>query len=227
MLVPFGTHVLDRDGKSVGTISRLVLHPQSQQVVAIVVQQGVLDRREVVVPLGKVARFGDQVRLDVRASELAGFGLHGAPSLRPMPDHWPMPAGFDQRSFFLVAGDGWTAATLPFQLTSPTVSGTPAYIPDPDASDDRAEPAIAPATAVYDRGGEHIGEVEGVDIDRATGRITRIIVRRGRLFRRETAIPAGVVASVADDRITLSLEADEVKKLEREIPGELGRAPAA
>jgi len=49
MLVPFGTHVLDRDGKSVGTVSRLVLHPESRQVVALVVHQGVIDRREVVI----------------------------------------------------------------------------------------------------------------------------------------------------------------------------------
>jgi len=33
MLVAFGTHVRDRDGKSVGTVSRLVLHPESRQVV--------------------------------------------------------------------------------------------------------------------------------------------------------------------------------------------------
>ena len=46
MLVPFGTHVLDRQGKSVGTVSRLVLHPGSQEVVALVVQQGVVRRRE-------------------------------------------------------------------------------------------------------------------------------------------------------------------------------------
>ena len=31
MLVPFGTHVLDRDGKSVGTVNSLVLHPDTQQ----------------------------------------------------------------------------------------------------------------------------------------------------------------------------------------------------
>src|ERR1700730_1933763 len=36
-LVPFGTHVVDKDGKTVGTVSRLVLHPDSQEVVAIVV----------------------------------------------------------------------------------------------------------------------------------------------------------------------------------------------
>ena len=49
MLVPFGTHVVDSERKSVGTVSRLVLHPTSQEVVALVVQQGVLNRREVVV----------------------------------------------------------------------------------------------------------------------------------------------------------------------------------
>src|SRR5437879_3083452 len=117
MLVPPGTHVRDREGKSVGTVSRLVLHPESREVAAIVVQQGVFDRREVVVPLNKVASFeGDEVLLDLRASELAGFGLFNAPSLKPMPDHWPMPAGFDQRSFFLVP-DACGCAAVPADVT--------------------------------------------------------------------------------------------------------------
>jgi hypothetical protein len=126
------------------------------------------NRREVVVPLNKIKRFGDDgVRLDLTAPELAGFGLFDAPSLRPMPDHWPMPAG------------------------------------------------------------ERVGEVEGVEVDHATGRISRVIVRRGRLFRTETAIPAGVIASVADDRITLGVGADELNKLEPGPIGQLGRARAS
>jgi sporulation protein YlmC with PRC-barrel domain len=186
MLVPFGTHVLDRDGRSVGTVSRLVLHPESRQVVALVVQQGVIDRREVVVPLSTVAQFGDEVRLELRATDLAGLDIFEAPHLRPLPDHWPMPMGFDQRGFFLVAADGWTEAVLPFQLVSPAVAGTPAYIPDPEAPEGAAEPAIAVSTPVYDSTGQRIGEVEGAELDHATGRITRVIVRRGRLFRTET-----------------------------------------
>ena len=227
MLVPLGTHVLDRDGKSVGTVSRLVLHPESRQITALVVHQGVIDRREVVVPLTKVASFGEEVRLDLRAADLAGLDLFDAHHLRPMPDHWPMPMGFDQRSFFLVAADGWTESVLPFQLTSPTVSGTPAYIRDPDAPEGSPEPAIAAATPVYDDAGQRVGEVEGVDIDHATGRITRVIVRRGRLFRTETPIPASVIAAVADDRITLSVGGDELKKLEPGAIGRLGTARAS
>ena len=226
MLVPFGTHVVDREGKSVGTVSRLVLHPESRQVVALVVHQGVIDRREVVVPISKVGPMGDDVRLALRASELEGLDLLDTPSLRPMPDHWPMPFGFDQRSFFLVAGDGWTESVLPFQLTSPTVSGTPAYIPDPDAPEKRPDPVIAAATPVYDSAGQHIGDVEAVELDHASDRITRVIVRKGKLFRRETAIPTDMIASVGD-RITLRVGADEVKKLERPGMGEFGTARAS
>jgi uncharacterized protein YrrD len=214
MLVPFGTHVVDRDGKSVGTVSRIVLHPDTQQVVALVVQQGIVDRREIVIPLNKVASFRDQVRLTLSASELAAVDLYDAHALRPMTDRWPMPAGFDMRSFFLVAGNGWTESVLPFVLTSPTVSGTPAFISDPDAPETAREPALAKATPVYDNAGQHIGDVEGVELDPASGRITRVIVRKGRLFGRETAIPAGVIASVADDRITLNVTADIARKLE-------------
>jgi sporulation protein YlmC with PRC-barrel domain len=224
MLVPFGTHVVDREGKSVGTVSRLVLGPLSEEVVALVVQQGVLNRREVVVPINKVADFGKEVRLSLRASELAGLDLFNAQPLKPMPDHWKMPLGFDQRSLFLIAGDGWTTAVLPFVLTSPRVSGTPAYIPDPDAHVD-PEPAIAVKTSVLDNAGRQIGEVEGVEVDEASGRITRIIVRRGRLFHTETAIPASLIASVGDT-ITLDVSADEVKRLERALTDQLGTAPS-
>jgi sporulation protein YlmC with PRC-barrel domain len=225
MLVPFGTHVRDKDGKSVGTVSRLVLHPESRQVAALVVRQGVLDRREIVVPIRMVERAGDEVRLMLRAAELDGLDLFGAPALRPMPDQWPMPMGFDLRSFFLVAGDGWTEATLPFVLTSPTVSGTPAFIPDPDAPERVKEPAIAAGTPLYDNAGRRVGEVKGVELEPASGRITRVLVGGGVLFRSETPIPAGLVASVGD-RITLSVSADEVKKLEPGAVAESRTAPA-
>src|SRR3984893_8153860 len=72
-LGPFGSQVVGQDGKTGGTVSRLVLHPGSQEVVAIVVSQGVLTRREVVVPINSVQRFGDEIRFTPRTSELAGL----------------------------------------------------------------------------------------------------------------------------------------------------------
>ncbi len=67
---------------------------------------------------------------------------------------------------------------------------------------------------MYDKTGQRIGEVEAVELDEASHRITRVIVRRGLLFRTETAIPASMIAS-AGDKVTLSVAADALKKLER------------
>jgi len=214
MLVPFGTRVVDSTGKGVGTVSRLVLHHASRQVSGVVVHQGIFDRREIVVPVGKVSAFGEEVRLSLRASELAGLDLFHSPALQVMPDHWDMPMGFDQRDFFLVGGDGWTEAVLPFETTSPSVSGTRAYVRDPDAADEPVEPDIAAGMHVYDREGRRVGDVEAVELDQTSGRITRIVVRRGFLFGSETTIPASLIASVTD-RITLSSGPDATKKLEK------------
>jgi len=213
MLVPFGTRVVDKNGKGVGTVSRVVLHSGSRQASGLVVHQGVLDRRQIVVPIAKVARFGDEVRLTLSASDLAGLDLYNAESLQLMPDQWEMPVGFDQREFFLVGGDGWTEAILPFERTSATVSGTPAIVKDSDTPAEPREPVIAAEEEVFDKAGQKVGEVDGVELDPASGRIVRIIVRRGTLFREETAIPASLIAK-AGGRITLSASADEVKKLE-------------
>ena len=119
MLVPFGTRVVDSAGKGVGTVSRLVLHHASREVAGLVVHQGIIDRREIVVPAGKVTAFGaDEVRLALRASDLGGLDLFHSPALQPMPDHWDMPMGFDQRDFFLVGGDGWSESVLPLDRKS-------------------------------------------------------------------------------------------------------------
>jgi len=118
MPVPFGTRVVDKNGKGVGTVSRVVLHSGSRHVSGLVVHQGALDRRQIVVPIAKVSSFGDEVRLTLSASGLAGLDLYNAESLQLMPDQWEMPAGFDQREFLLVGGDGWTEAVLPFERTS-------------------------------------------------------------------------------------------------------------
>ena len=214
MLVPLGTRVVDSTGKGVGTVSRLVLHRDSREVAGLVVHQGVLDRREIVVPVGKVAAFGNEVRLALRASELAGLDLFRGERLQAIPDHWEMPAGFDERDFFLVGGGGWTEAVLPFERTSPAVSGTPAYVRDKDAVAEPAEPDIASGMHVYSKDGHRVGDVEAVELDEASGRITRIIVRSGFLFGTETSIPASMIASVSD-RITLGAESGAARKLER------------
>jgi sporulation protein YlmC with PRC-barrel domain len=214
MLVPFGTRVVDSLGKGVGTVRRVILHRDSREVAGIVVHQGVLNRREILVPVAKVAAFGDDVRLALRSAELAGLDLFGGESLQAMPDHWEMPAGFDQREFFLVGGGGWTESVLPMEQTSAAVAGTPAYVRDRDTTPEPAEPDVAAGMHVYSSDGHRVGDVAAVEVDEASRRVSRVIVRRGFLFGKETSIPASMIASVTD-RITLRADSAAAQKLER------------
>ena len=52
---------------------------------------------------------------------------------------WPMPAGFDLRSFFLVAGDAWTESVLPFVLVPTARLGKRIRRTTRGAQDDAAE----------------------------------------------------------------------------------------
>jgi sporulation protein YlmC with PRC-barrel domain len=213
MFVPFGTRVVDSEGNAVGTVRHVVLHQDTRQVDGLVVHQGVLKSRELIVPIGKIANAGQTIQLSLRASDLETLPLFHGQHLRPMPDHWEMPVGFDEREFFMVGGGGWTEATLPFMETSPTVSGTPAYVRDQDSVEDPEEPDIAAGMPVYDSMGQRVGDVESIGIDQVSDKITWIVVRRGHLFARESTIPASLIKSVTD-RVTLNTSTQAVKRLE-------------
>src|SRR5262249_7437008 len=175
----------------------------SREVAGLVVHQGVVDRREIVVPVGKVAAVGDEGRLAVRSAELAGpppcLG-GGAPGAAQRPGG--RQRGAHAGGSFLVGGGGWTGPVLLLERTAAAVAGTPAYVQDRDTVADPAEPDIAQGMHVYSSDGHRVGDVEAVEVDETSKRITRVIVRRGFLFERETSIPASMIASVSD-RITL------------------------
>jgi sporulation protein YlmC with PRC-barrel domain len=211
MLVPFGTKVVDIDGRAVGSLKHLVLDPQSRQVMGFVVHHGVLNRLDVVVPLSKVAAFEEEVRLALHANEIDDLQLFHAPHFQVMPDHWEMPLGFDQRDFFLVGGLGWAGGDLPLEPTSPTVSGTPRFIVDPVPAEDQ-ELDIAAGMHVYDNAGQRVGDVESVEFDQVSRKISRITVKRGFLFHTEVTIPASMIGTISD-RIALNVDAESVKNL--------------
>ena len=213
MLVPFGTKVVDTDGKAVGSLRHLVLDPQSREVMGFVVHHGILNRLDVVVPLSKVSAFGEEVRLALHADEIDDLQLFHAPHFQVMPDHWEMPLGFDQRDFFLVAsGLGWAGGELPLETTSPTVSGTPRFTVDPAPAGDQEELDIAAGMHVYDNAGQRVGDVESVEFDQVSRKIIRITIKRGFLFHTEVVIPVSMIGTISD-RIALNIDAETVKSL--------------
>ena len=75
------------------------------------------------------------------------------------------------------------------------------------------EVEVRRSSSVVSEDGHHLGHVEGFLV--GTGEIADIVLERGHLWgHREVVIPAAAIASVENDRVTLSLSKDAVGLLE-------------
>jgi len=66
---------------------------------------------------------------------------------------------------------------------------------------------------VISRDGEKIGEVEQLEFDSATGKPSRLIIRKGFLLTKSLEVPLGAIASVDDGAVVLNLSKDEALKM--------------
>lgn len=217
MQIPFGSTVVTSDGKVAGKVKRLFLHPHSQAIDGVVVHEGVWHWEEFVVPLSEITVSGGQVRLARRADQIDEYPAYHPEHFVPLSTQgWGMPAGFDDRDFFLVGGSSWAEATLPFQPVTPSASGVPRYVPgDEDTPQDPREPSIRPGMHVYDRDGHAVGEIESVTVDDASQQLSGLTIKHGVLFaRHEVTVPATMIAKVTQRGVTLHANADQVQALE-------------
>lgn len=66
--------------------------------------------------------------------------------------------------------------------------------------------------------GDEVGRLERVVLDPYSKEITHLVVRRGALFTEDRVVPMDLVASAAEDRITLKEDAGDLAGTLRELP---------
>jgi sporulation protein YlmC with PRC-barrel domain len=115
------------------------------------------------------------------------------------------------------------AYEVPVQLLPVGWRGTGGPITDGGAIPripERETVDVIPPGEVEEHGGEHvhasdgdIGQLRGLRVDPATGRVTHVLVREGHLLaRKDVAVPFGSVAGLGDG-IRLSLTRQQVRDL--------------
>jgi uncharacterized protein YrrD len=213
MDIELGMSVYTSDGKDIGSIDRLILDPDTNQVKAAVIRKGVLlpHDKEVTREIMNITSDG-AIRLSATAAE-----VHSLPEFLPgayttPPADYPLPAGYPSESVYLPYGYGFGLGGL---------GATPVgMMPDnAEAREVRAawhrqdleNAVIQEGSKVVSREEEHVGEVHQLRFNQQTGALTHIVVRRGFIFTKDTELPASMIASVRDGAVTLSVSAAEVK----------------
>lgn len=209
MDIGLGMSVYTSDGQDIGSVARLILDPDTNQVKAAVIRKGVFlpHDKEVRRELMDITPDGN-IRLSATAAQ-----VHSLPEFLPgaytaPPEDYPLPAGYPFESMYLPYG---------FSLGATPLGTGPE---NAEAREIRAawhrqdiENAVSQeGSKVFSREGEPVGEVHQLNFDRHTGALTHIVVRRGFLFPKDTELPAALISGVGDGAVTLSVSAAKIRE---------------
>lgn len=205
MDIELGTPVLGTDGR-LGNIEAIVMHPSEERVTHLVVRHGHLFAVSKVVPIELVAD-ASRERVMLRLDR-AGFDR--------LPDflkqHFTNEPPESMAPFKQIAPTGvlWPSTLVGWYL--------PAEVPEPTSFVEENVPpgelSLKAGTEVFATDGK-VGHVEDVCIDKATGRASAMVVRRGFFFHRDVTLPIDWVEGISD-RVQLKCSKADLARFEQE-----------
>ena len=218
MQIELGKDVVASDGEKIGSVDRLVLDSETNELIKFVVHKGMLWSEDRIVDLELVsgvdadgnihlhvpsddedtmpAFVEDTFRVanDDEASHL-GYGSYM--NTAPWAPIWYAPGG---------ATGTYRPGEGPFFHGAETTSGTLEHrdnLPENSTS-------IDTGTDVIGSDGDKVGEVDEILADEA-GRVSGFIVKSGFIFTHDVRIPMDAVDHVGHDHIQLKITSDEAE----------------
>lgn len=206
MEVNIGAKVVTRDGRVPGVVDRVVVEPETNELISVVVRGKLRALRDVVVPVGEIERATkENVYLRLTEDDLERMPDFIESEYAP-PPYQSVPPSIYPPTHVLVPVPGRvdlgqpTVEEAPRRPTLP--AGLPHYAPPESIS-------ISEGTDVYCVDGK-IGTVDEVITDPRTNRVTSFVVRRGKLLPKDVVVPVSLVSGVHEYRITLACRKDEL-----------------
>jgi sporulation protein YlmC with PRC-barrel domain len=210
-----GAAIRTSDGEEVGKLHAIVVDPRDNRVTHIAVNSGPFfpepgfgDPTIVSVDLHEVRDAGeDHVDLLVDGSAFEKLPLYAHTHFIEIPDEEMAPEEARGRPTLWQTGLA-IAASLSSLATGIAVPAEHFR----KASYERHILNDAPVWRIDPN--THIGDVERVLIDEATGEIEALVVRRGVLFHEDSVLPASYVREILDGVIHVQISDAELDKLE-------------
>jgi len=195
--------ILSAEGKSVGSIERVVVNPETHVLTDIVVSTGHKPHKEEkVVPVELVDETADgHIVLREEAGVLEGC------------------APFEERRPIAAESESAREEESPLVgypiLTSPITSS---WRRNPSTRIERNIPdgtvAMKEGAKVVTAEGKFVGNVERILVDPTVDQITHLLVSRGFLLKEAKLIPITWVMSLGEDKIHLRVKKDSVESLD-------------
>lgn len=222
-----GMDVYTADEEKAGTVDRVVIDPQDQEVTHFVLQQGLLFPEERVVPISMVKTTDEEgvilresaadledlpifeethyVRADLAsrpeeepAGKAAAVDVETAPSV-----FWYPPVGTPWwHPYGYYSYPGQVAPLIPPYI----IAETERHIPEDTVPLEVGAPVI-------DAEGEHVGDVEQVFTESEADRATHLLISQGLLLKETKLVPTSWISEVEEDEVHLMVAASVLDQL--------------
>lgn len=217
MDINLGMHVYTSDTQDIGTVDRLVLDPDHGIVRAAVVRKGMLLHDDVEVPADLLtADSNGNAHIPYSSSEINRLPrFYEGNYITPPADYLP-PLAYPPTAFYWPVGYGLGAVPLETMPSAATDTRTWTGASDVDREvgaalqrQDLENAVIAEGSDVFGQDGEKVGTVQELTFNPSNSELTGLVVHKGLLFGKDTALPASLIDSVGDGVVYLKVPAKE------------------
>lgn len=206
-----GADVFSSVGEKIGSLDRVVLDPQTNEVTHIIVEKGILFTSNKVIPIEYVnLEEGDRIALEKNAEELETLPSYEDDAYINL-DRTGYPEedqGVDAVYWYPPIHFSWwtTAGGRPGEFAKPRFVVAQDVIPDGTV-------ALKEGAKVISREGEHVGNVEEVIVETMDYLATHFVISEGLFLKERKLVPTLWIKNVDSDQVTLSVESDLIDQL--------------
>ena len=207
-----GTQVYTSDGKAVGSVDRVVLHPKTKEVTHIVVRKGFLFTEDKIIPMGLIESANDErVTLGGTESDITTLlpfeEIHYLPlddteaGIAEYPLGWASPY-----YWYEPIGGEIPYASYESGLNHPYRSTTEQNIPEDTI-------ALKEGARVITANGQDIGSIKRIFINPENDQATHFLIAEGLIFKEQKLIPVSWIREIQQNEIRLNVGAAILNKL--------------
>ena len=204
MHIKIGVPLFAEDGQA-GRVSRVILHPSSQELHGIVISEDGMLAHDVVVPVTLITSAEeDGVTVRGTVETIRSLEPFAMSQYTEAPEDWIPPTG-DPSSIYLFPNSPYAVGA--FDRPSPS--------PEPASHEietlGEGDVDVSGSTVVF-CGERPVGRLDRVFTEGDTDHVTHLVLQRGTM-RRDIAVPVDRVTSIGDEGILLDLTEEELESL--------------
>lgn len=211
-----GVHVVDMEGKRIGSVEQVVIEPHDGAITHIVVHSGHLLGADKVVPIKNVVNADDEmVTLNMTADAAKALPdlveVHYIPLNDVETAQYGYGGNLAQPVFWYPVGG---PVNFPYPGTYPTDMGRPFKI-ETQVNVPEGSMALTEGAKVIGRDGKHVGDIEKIITSDQKDQVTALLITKGAFNHDKKMIPASWISKIQRDGVQLSVNASTIDRLEK------------